>query len=236
MAICGALVSGMAFADGPGPPATSQPAPPAGAPAGPPPADEGAHASRCVPDPDTAELAVKLAFSDLVNIHRGRIPGPSGRQLVDDKIDELLAKTLDLDRFSASALSPMWNGLEPQRQKLWQDQLLVGLRGHYLRRLTEDASPLGQRLDIDRAEVDCDHATVDMTLGKRNGRHRTDLSLQLAWTGSRWRAFDVSVDGVSLLETWRNRFRQLFRDGGVAAVDEHLRQLAERNRDPDGLR
>ncbi|HRE92387.1 MAG TPA: hypothetical protein PK095_24945, partial [Myxococcota bacterium] len=45
---------------------------------------------------------------------------------------------------------------------------------------------------------------------------------------ARWRAFDVSVDGASLLEMWKGRFRRIFADGGVAAIEEHLRQLAER--------
>lgn len=191
--------------------------------------DEGS-GGRCAPDVESASRAVTLAFGDLVDIHQRRIPGPSGQRVLDDKVDALLDRVVDLDRFSATALAPVWSALDPAQQRAWQDNLLIGLRGHYLRRLTDDASPVGQHLDVARAEVACDRATVELTLARREGRDHTDVALRMLWTGARWRAFDVSVDGVSLLETWKSRVRQIYRDGGLTAVDAHLRDLAERNR------
>lgn len=186
---------------------------------------------RCATDPASASLAVKLAFTDLLTIHRARVPGPSGQRIVDTKVDQLLERTVDLGRFTADALSPMWSELDAERQRAWSDDLRVGLRGHYLKRLTSDGRPLEQRLDITQSDVACDRATVRVALASRQARRDpTDLVLRLRFTELGWRAVDVSVDGVSLLETWKNRFRQVYRDGGVAAIDEHLRQLAARHR------
>jgi len=179
-----------------------------------------------------ATLAVKLAFSDLVRLHRARIPGPSGQQVLDARVDELMAKLIDLDRFAAAALSPMWDELDEGQRAHWSADLRTGLRGRYLRRLTGDRSPAGQWLEVVRADVACDRGTVDFTLGPRGGRGHNDVTLRMVWTGLAWRAYDVTVDGVSLLETWRSRFRTLYKDGGVAAVDEHLRELAQRYRAP----
>ncbi|MCC6623151.1 MAG: ABC transporter substrate-binding protein [Deltaproteobacteria bacterium] len=182
--------------------------------------------------PDGAALAIKLAFSDLVNIHRARVPGPGGQRILDERVEELLRKTVDLERFAAMTLTPMWDGLDADKRAAWAADLLAGLRGLYLRRLTGDRSPIGQRLDVLHSHAECDEAKVDLTVGPRVGRRRTEVLLRMTWTGLAWRAWDATVDGVSLLETWRNRFRLLYRDGGVAAVDEHLHELAERYRQP----
>jgi len=181
---------------------------------------------------DGAPLAVKLAFSNLVNIHRARVPGPGGQRIIDDRVDELLEKVVDLERFAALTLTPMWDGLEADKRATWAADLLAGLRGLYLKRLTGERSPIGQRLEVRRSEADCDQAVVELVVGPRTGSRRTEVTLRMAWTGLAWRAWDATVDGVSLLETWRNRFRLLYRDGGVSAVDAHLQELAERYREP----
>lgn len=196
----------------------------------------------CAPDATGASLAIELAFAELQRLHRGRVPGPNGQALIAQRTDKLLARFVHFTRFVDDALGDAWDQA-PDRRAAWEDAISEFLKRRYLDRL---GSPLGAKIDIAQVTHQCDEARVSVRVHAPAGRKKTDVELRLVLVAprtpddptvappppdfgpSRWRAFDVSVDGASLLEMWKGRFRRIFADGGVAAIEEHLRQLAQR--------
>jgi ABC-type transporter MlaC component len=193
----------------------------------------------CVANGDDARLAVELGFAELHRIHRSRVPGPSGEALLRRKVDALAADFVGLERFVDNALGEAWEKA-PERHRDWEEILGNALRRRYLERL---GSPIGVRLEMVSTQVDCDEVRVAFRLHNPRRKQPREVELRLfgeapsetqdgtgheAPSRLKWRAFDVAVDGVSLLETWRSRFRRVYTDGGVSAVEEQLRNLKER--------
>ncbi len=195
----------------------------------------------CVESGEDARLAVELGFAELHRIHRSRVPGPSGETLLKRKVDALAESFVGLERFVDDALGEAWDKA-PERHRDWTGILGNALRRRYLERL---GSPIGVRLEMLSTQVDCD--TVKVAFRLHNPRRKQPREVELKFFAEvpgesqpgaeadaqpsgmlKWRAFDVTVDGVSLLETWRSRFRKVYAEGGVSGVEEQLRNLKER--------
>lgn len=200
----------------------------------------------CAPDASGARLAIELAFAELQRLHRGRIPGPNGQAMIAQRTDKLLARFVHFTRFVDDALGDAWEQA-PDRRADWESAISDFLKRRYLDRL---GSPLGAKIEIGEVSHQCDEARVSLQVQAPHGKKKTDVELRLVLIAprpaedaanppppdfgpGRWRAFDVSVDGASLLEMWKGRFRRIFADGGVAAIEEHLRQLAQRRPERD---
>ena len=69
---------------------------------------------------------------------------------------------------------------------------------------------------------------VRATLHHKKTDELKQVSFALVWRTGSWRLYDVEVDGTSLLQTWRGRFRRIFREGGVGALDEQMVGLSKR--------
>lgn len=61
------------------------------------------------------------------------------------------------------------------------------------------------------------------------GRPPTSVEYAMHKTPDGWKIYDITVEGVSLVLTYRGEFEQVVRDGGIERLIE---RLAERNRDP----
>jgi phospholipid transport system substrate-binding protein len=60
------------------------------------------------------------------------------------------------------------------------------------------------------------------------GRPPTTVEYAMHKTPSGWKIYDITVEGVSLVLTYRGEFEQIVREGGV---DGLIQRLAERNRE-----
>lgn len=198
---------------------------------------------RCVPDAEGAKAKVEAGFADLGRLHRARLPGPSGEALLERRLEILLDGFIGFGRFVDDVLGEAWENAGDHRSA-WRETLADTLRQRYLGKV---GSPLGVRLEFVALSHRCDEARVEMLLHKSGRKRPREVVLRLYFetpsegtvevgevgaaierASPQWRAFDVAVDGVSLLETWRGRFRKIYNEGGVAAVDAHMRSLRER--------
>lgn len=186
----------------------------------------------CLEDGKTAKSEVELAFAELVRIHRNRVSGPAGERVLEARVNELLERLVDFDQFVDLALGDAWDAAEDDQKRDWRETLEETLRRRYLKKL---GSPLASRMQVKSVSLSCDKAEVALLITDKQGGRPQDVVLELIGTppqteGGRpsWQAFDVAVDGVSLLETWRGRFRRIYADGGIAAIDHHMRGLRDR--------
>ncbi|TNF28031.1 MAG: ABC transporter substrate-binding protein [Deltaproteobacteria bacterium] len=188
-------------------------------------------ASPCVLDHDSASRAVTDAYADLARVYRTRIPGPTGETLLHRRIDALLRRLVDVDAFCRHVLRDIWRVASPEQRDEWRDALDHMLRNRYLRGFE---GPHQHLIEILRSVVSCHTATVRVALSGPNGGQPRVVDVELGHDQGEWRVFDVTLDGVSLVRTWRSRFLRIYRDGGVDAVDAQMRLLGERYRRGQG--
>jgi phospholipid transport system substrate-binding protein len=61
------------------------------------------------------------------------------------------------------------------------------------------------------------------------GRPPTSVEYAMHKTPTGWKIYDITVEGVSLVLTYRGEFEQVVREGGIEAL---IQRLGERNREP----
>lgn len=198
-------------------------------------------ALRPCPSGDSARTAIEDALAELQKIHRVRVPGPSGQVVLDRKLDELLSRFVRFEHFADLALGDAWDAAVPEQRTGWSETLRYALERRYLRRL---GSPLDAVVQVAQSEIRCDEgelarARIRIELASRRSKSRQEVLLQLAQSRrpeepAVWQAFDVAVDGVSLLENWRGQFRRIYAEGGLAAVDHHIKVMRDRTQRGDG--
>ncbi len=201
---------------GPGPPPPPPPHAPGGG--GPPP-------SECPLEHAPPAGAVTSAWEELRRIHTEQLPGPSGASIAQRRLRTLIDAYTDVDFFVRAVLRGMWQQGSPRQRQRWRLTLEHVLRTRYLKGMD---APGRHRIAVQRSLVSCDQASVRVAITDVDRQTERVVDLDMIYRAPKWRVFDVSLDGVSLVETWRSRFRRIYRDGGIAAVDEQLQLVARR--------
>ena len=177
----------------------------------------------CAPAEHVAAQAVVATFNELTAAYHGQIPGPAGATIVERKVDALIGRVLDVDVFARYVLRGIWEQGSAEQHAVWRRALDRMLRRRYLKSLR---SPEGHAIEVVGGDTDCDRAEVHFTLRSRRDAGAPErVVMALVYRREGWRAYDVTIDNVSLAHTWRSRFQRIFADGGVAAVDRQLREI-----------
>lgn len=173
----------------------------------------------------TPSAAVTSSFDELRRIFSRRLPGPRGRQLVEKRLHKLIERSIDLEFFMQGMLRVAWEKADDVQRVEWQAAIDSMLRKRYLRLLR---APSTQRVEISNVDVGCQKAALHVQVRDIRGGKSSTFDMNLRWGGQGWRVYDVHLDGVSLLQLWRSRFRRIYRDGGMRAIDRQMKVLAAR--------
>lgn len=188
---------------------------------------EDVRAPTCELDPERVRATVTGAYEELKRIHRTALPGPRGVTLTEQRVAALVERSIHIESFVARVLRQFWSRATTEQQGRWHAALAQTLRRRYLRGIE---SPTHHELDVLRADVSCPTASVRIALIDARTRVARVIDMDLIDADGAWRVYDVSVDGASLVRTWRSRINRVYEEGGLAAVDAELEGLAERYR------
>lgn len=148
-------------------------------------------------------------------------------QVRDQRLGELLRKRMDLRTLARLTLGKHWANLNPQQQDAFVDLYADHLLGIY--------TPLaalfaGEKVQVseDRAESNGDH-TVVVRVSDQKGAAGSERQVALITARMRqvevgWRAIDVTVEGISIAQTFRSQFQPLVQKSGAEALLQQLRQ------------
>jgi phospholipid transport system substrate-binding protein len=153
---------------------------------------------------------------------RGRLETDPG--YVHRLVDELFLPNVDFDRVASLVLGPFWRDASAQQREGFRREfkaMLIHTYASALNKLSEweiRYPPMhlkpGQRDLVVPTEI------------LRDGAPPVEVSYRMAFDGARWRAYDVSVEGVSLLTNYRSTFVRMARQKGL---DGLIQDLAQRN-------
>jgi phospholipid transport system substrate-binding protein len=139
-------------------------------------------------------------------------------------VDDLFLPNVDFDRVAGLVLGPFWrDASEEQREGFRREfkEMLIQTYASALDRLG-DWEIRYPPLRLDAGQQDLSVQTQIL----RRGAPPVEVSYRMAFDGARWRAYDVSVEGVSLLTNYRSTFVRLVRQKGL---DGLIQDLAQRN-------
>jgi phospholipid transport system substrate-binding protein len=139
-------------------------------------------------------------------------------------VDDLFLPNVDFDRVASLVLGPFWREASTEQRDGFRrefKEMLIHTYASALNKLSEweiRYPPL--RLEPGQLDV----AVPTEIL--RGGAPPVEVTYRMAFDGRRWRAYDVLVEGASLLVNYRSTFVRLARQKGM---DGLIRDLAERN-------
>jgi phospholipid transport system substrate-binding protein len=135
----------------------------------------------------------------------------------------LAEEALDFKESSRRTLGAHWDARTPEERARFV-RLFTDLIDHaYLTRLSLD----GEKIALDSETIAGQDAVVNgRTLSKSGGATLVQFSLHLGNDG-RWRLYDVSFEGMSLVDNYRAQFNKIIRG---SSFDELLSRLEAKTR------
>jgi phospholipid transport system substrate-binding protein len=135
------------------------------------------------------------------------------------EIRKIAEDVFDFEEMSRRALGPHWNARSPEERREFTTLFADLLERSYLNRVESgrgsDVQYVGESVSGDQATVRTRIITAQRTEIPVDYRmHRQD---------DRWQIFDVSIEGVSLINNYRSQFNSVIQSSSYAALVERLR-------------
>ena len=137
---------------------------------------------------------------------------------------------LDFAEMTRLAAGRVWNtATAPQRE-----QLVSAFRAMLVRTYANAINVYrGQTMQVEAARVqpNANEATV------RNrylspGKQATPVDYQMRKTGNEWKVYDIVIDGISLVLTYRSQFEDGARNGGIDGLIKQMQEKTQSLRVP----
>ncbi len=137
------------------------------------------------------------------------------------RIDAIVSDGFDSNTLAQNALGPSWRDLDNAQRAEFEQLFFTTLKNTYIERLDGYS---GQTVEYAGEQIEGNRSTVDTFIVSGSSRIPVTYSLRQRPNG--WFIFDVSVDGVSLLSSYRSTYRNIIRRSGVEGLLESMRESA----------
>jgi phospholipid transport system substrate-binding protein len=149
-------------------------------------------------------------------------PETTGRAQSDRaaEIKRVARELFDFEEVARRALSRHWAGRTPEQQTEFVGLFTDLLERSYMNRIEAYA---GERIVYTGESLDGTYATVR---SKVLTQRRTELVIdyRMHLHGGRWQVYDVLIDGVSFVSTYRSQFDRVIQAESYGALVERLRK------------
>jgi phospholipid transport system substrate-binding protein len=137
----------------------------------------------------------------------------------------IVAELFDYDEMTRRALGPHWAERTPAERKEMVRLFRELLERAYLGELERYS---GERIVFTTETVDGDVATVGTRVMAQGGSD-IPIDYRLLLRGDRWRAWDLTIDGASLVSNYRGQFDRIVK---AASYEELVRRLRTKLEEP----
>lgn len=159
---------------------------------------------------------VKTGTEKVIQILRSMPKDHTRREAIRKVVDTYF----DFKAMGRSALGPYWKEQSPEKQQEFTREFSEFLFNIYL---TDVERYTNQKILYRELKSAEDRANVETVIVLGNGR-RITINYRLALENGNWRAYDVLVEGVSLVENYRGQFRSILSKYSFENLLDRLRQ------------
>ncbi|HZQ63377.1 MAG TPA: ABC transporter substrate-binding protein [Casimicrobiaceae bacterium] len=147
------------------------------------------------------------------------------QQRIREVIETKLLPHFDFERMTALAMGRNWRSATPEQQKRLVDEFRTLLVRTYSGALNQYRD---EKIDYKPLRMNpSDTDVVVHTLVMKSGGSPITMDYSMEKTPTGWKAYDVTVGGVSLVTTYRDEFNNTVQTSGV---DGLIKALADKNR------
>lgn len=186
---------------------------------------------RAKPD-ESPEVLLRHTAEQMINALNQNRDKIKGNPLLTEKlIEKILLPHIDIITASKYVLGPAWNEAStPQKIEFIKTFRNLLLR-FYSSALSDYLNSHGEKLSMslmrfqDPGKITGDQVTIRSEVQPKNGKP-VPIIYQMLKTARGWKVFDVSVEGVSVITTYRTSFASEIQQKGI---DGLIASLKERN-------
>jgi phospholipid transport system substrate-binding protein len=153
-------------------------------------------------------------------------PDSPGEEKWQAEAKALIDDMIDWKKMTEDSLGTQWKERsEPERKEFsallremieasYRSKLKLAARGNVKKPAKIDIKWLEEELDGDKAKV-----AAKVNMDKKNAV----LQFSLLWNEGRWRVYDLAIDDVSTVRTYRTQFRKLISEKGFDGLLARMR-------------
>jgi len=142
-------------------------------------------------------------------------------------LEEIATSRFDYAEMSKRVLGSYWKSLTEPQRKEFVDVYKSFLSDKYAGKI-EDYTGRKQEVSYLAERIEGSYAEVRTEL--RSDKTTLPMDYRLLVKDGRWSAYDIIIDGVSLVSNYRSQFQKIIRD---SSYEELVKKLRERSIAPD---
>jgi phospholipid transport system substrate-binding protein len=181
----------------------------------------GAVAAQTPPD----ELVKRVADDVLKIIQQDRELAAGSQSKMAQLIEEKIVPNFDFERMTRLAVGKSWRQATPEQQKALMDEFRTLLLRSYssaygaYKFIVIEVKPL-------KLQPDDDDVQVKTLIKLPGGAPPVNVDYSMFKGAAAWKVYDVTVDGVSMVTTYRSTFSDQIQKSGI---DGLIKTLADTN-------
>lgn len=150
-------------------------------------------------------------------------------QIVYDIVDQILLPHVDIESMSSKALGRAWSNATRGQQQAFEDQFVTLLVRTYSSALAQYTNERVIFLPLREDFNNQSYVEVKSRIIRESGP-QINLNYRMLRVQGQWKLYDFSVDGVSIIESFRSQFVEELRQSGI---DGLINKLAQHNNQSD---
>jgi len=179
-----------------------------------------APASKPVPGPGPQELMEKVSQDLLRDLDVNREVYRQNPAKLRGLVDKFLLPNFDVEFAARRVLGKHWTTATPEQRKRFIDAFVGSLMGDYGDAILEFTADRLKILPF-RGDPAATAATV-RTLVKRSSGTEVPVNYTLRATPTGWKAWDVTIEGISYVKNFQNDFGTEINEKGLDHLIERL--------------
>ncbi len=183
----------------------------------------GARAAEMAPD----ELARATTEDVLAIVKKDKDIQSGNQKKIFDLVEARIVPHFDFTRMTQLAVGRYWRQASPSQQQALASEFRTLLVRTYSSAFTQYRNQSVEFKPL-RANPGDTEVTVRSEI-RESGRPPVPIDYAMQKTANGWKVFDVTVEGVSLVTTYRGTFSEEVQRGGI---DGLIKTLAEKNKTP----
>ncbi len=151
-----------------------------------------------------------------------KLKDEADQQKIKQVVNELIAPNFDFPKMSRWVLGKNWRKATPEQKKRFTEAFEDLLIKTYSNALTKADGVDIKYLPVHSSE-NSKKVTVKTEVDRKNGSPKVPINYRLYKSKKGgWKVYDVSIDGVSLVSTYRKSFNSEIKKGGLDKLIQHL--------------
>ncbi|MBF6617946.1 MlaC/ttg2D family ABC transporter substrate-binding protein [Pollutimonas thiosulfatoxidans] len=162
-----------------------------------------------------------VANNALAEVKKNRAVQSGDLNTINQVIDQYVLPYVNFEKTTRLAAGRYWRQATPQQQK----DLVEAFRGTLVRTYSGALANVDQRSSIAilpfRGDANADDVVVRSTLSQGNGP-AVGVDYRLEKTPQGWKIYDLNVEGIWLIQNYRNQFAQQISQNGIQGLIDAL--------------